>query len=644
MHQATETVRAGLAGAARGLEAHGIPVPELGGKLLRPLLAYAFVPDHLRPILNERFWYGALAVQMVHEASLLHDDILDGAAERRGAATVAAAKGIGPALVLGDHYLTAAYRAALMTGSSEFLGQFIMAVERTVDGEVRQNRATGDWLTPDCYEQIVRGKSGALMGAASCLGAAVSGCGDVERHVELGREVGALYQRIDDLLDYCVSARTGKEPLRDYRQEKWTWVLESVGIGRFGWARDRLLSVIFEPAAGAPAPAERALLALRSRTGDLRERLAAEAVGPLVGRLLETWLESATEGVARTIADAELARTGARHLGPVTPVRAAARPSRARRSSEAAVVEAALAIGGPDAWSGYFRRHAKTFSLAALLFPPDARRSVESLYAYCRLTDDLIDEPADDAPADVLLERLAVWRQLSRTAFEGEATDIPVLRHSMSEAARRGVSWIYPSALLDGVEMDVVGRSFENWADLERYTFGVAGAVGGWMTQLFGIQDPDVLARAHSLGHGMQLTNILRDVGEDLGRGRLYLPRELLTRHGVTRSALEALRGSRDPVPTSHADAMEELIAAADAHYAHAWPGIPALPGFFRRPVAAAASAYRGIHDEVRRNRYDNLRLRAHTSLGRKLTLSALALTSLRRVERTQSGLLGATT
>ncbi len=630
---ALDLVRSGLGRAARELAAREIPAPEPAGKLLRPLLAYGFVPERHRPRLDERFWYGALAIQMVHEASLLHDDILDDASERRGTVTMATAQGVGPALVMGDHFLTAAYRAASLTGSSEFLHHFIEAVERTVDGEVRQGRAMGQWLTAEVYERVVRGKSGALMGAASCLGPAILGGGGVEAIEDLGRDIGALYQSVDDLLDYCVSAPTGKQPLRDYRQEKWTWVLDLTDVDDFGWSDTALLVAIFGRPSGKPAAAERAVERLHRRAHGLAERSIALDASPLAGALLCSWVESARAGVANTVQEVATSRGEHRAncasaglpaaLAPVGPM---ARAALSHPSSEAVVVDAAHRIGGPESWPAYFRVHAKTFSLAALLFPADARQRVESLYAYCRLTDDLVDEPADGAPPDVLLERLAIWRQLSRAAFDGEATGIPVLRYAMTDAARAGVSWLYPNALLEGVEMDVAQLSFEMWSDLERYTFGVAGAVGGWMTQLFGVQDPDVLARAHSLGHGMQLTNILRDVGEDLGRGRLYLPRELLDRNGLTREVIEALHGSLDPLPASYVAAMDELMAVADGYYAHAWPGMEALPGFFRRPVAVAAAAYRGIHDEVRRNHYDNLRLRAHTSLGRKLLLGTRAL------------------
>jgi phytoene synthase len=119
----------------------------------------------------------------------------------------------------------------------------------------------------------------------------------------------------------------------------------------------------------------------------------------------------------------------------------------------------------------------------------------------------------------------------------------------------------------------------------------------------------------------MQITNIVRDVGEDWARGRLYLPGALLQSHGLAEGDIGRLAEGSGPLPSAYVDVVEAMIARADAYYEHAWPGIRALPGFFRRPVAAAASAYRGIHREVRRNGYDNLRRRAHTSMRAKLAL-----------------------
>lgn len=606
-------VHQGLDAAARPLRAQGVPVPDLEGKLLRPLVAYALVPPALRERLDERFWSGALAVQMVHEASLLHDDILDGAAERRGRPTLAASSGVATALVRGDHLLTGAYRAAAASGSPEFLACFIEAVERTVAGEVAQARCAGRRLDDQECLDVAVGKSGELVGAAAAVGGAVLGLGDVADRVRLGRELGAVYQQVDDLLDYCAAADTGKPALQDYRQRKWTWVLGVAGVTRFDLPDADLMQALFAAPPGADSAARRSLGLLHRRRDDLLTRARELSPGDtVVADVVEGWLDVATRGVcaqeeALGLRELELAR-GA----PPSP--------------ESQVAALAQSVGGPEAWPTYFGRHAKTFRFASRFFSREKGSLVAGLYAFCRFTDDLVDAPGDAVPAEVVEAWLEAWAQMARSAFEGHTTGVPLLDVVMGEAGRRGVSWRYPDALMAGVGMDLTPARYPDWAALEEYTFGVAGAVGGWVTQLFGIHDEALLARAHALGHGMQLTNIARDVGEDWERGRVYLPLDLLREHGLAPADIGALAQSRGPLPCSWRTMTEALLVRAEERYEEAWPGIRALPGWYRRPVAVAAQAYRGIHAEIRRSGYDNLRRRASTGASAKLVLAASGL------------------
>jgi phytoene synthase len=625
-----ELVRSELGRVAAELGARGLPVPTLDGKLLRPSFALAMVPASSRPALDDRFWSGALAIQMAHEASLLHDDVIDGATERRGRPTLAASRGSAAALVAGDHILTAAYRAAVATGSFEFVARFSEAVERTVAGEIAQHAGAGRVLSLAEYDSVVTGKSGELFGIAAILGGSVARLDQIELRHCLGCSFGNLYQRIDDLLDYCPGSDTGKPPFQDYRQGKWSWVLELSGIDGFGYDEDDVVHAIFARRTGRPSPARRALEILRDRQRLLLHhapRVGADS--DVLGALLSQCVGAAERGVAAqeaALAEARVVRTPVSHdpfdPGPREDVDPAALE---------AVRQQAEALGGPREWARYFGEHARTFRLAARLFPPREAGLVAGLYAYCRFTDDLVDDPADAPTVDELTRRLDAWRHLSLTAFDGTPTGVPLLDRVMADAAERGVARHYPEALLDGVAMDLEPRTWETWEELERYTFGVAGAVGGWMTQLFGCSDPELLEQAHALGHGMQLTNIARDVGEDLERGRLYLPGSLLDGYGLTAELLDAMASEEMPVTEEYRAAMGELLDRADRYYDTAWPGIRVLPPFFRRPVAAAASAYRGIHREIRRNGYDNLTRRAHTSTPRKIRLAWAGLVDAER-------------
>jgi phytoene synthase len=153
--------------------------------------------------------------------------------------------------------------------------------------------------------------------------------------------------------------------------------------------------------------------------------------------------------------------------------------------------------------------------------------------------------------------------------------------------------------------------------------------VGLWLTQLFGVRDPWALARAARLGHAMQLTNILRDVGEDLAHGRVYLPADLMRAHGVTRDELAAWQRGVERPHEGWRGLLEALMAEADAAYDDANEAMPTLPASFRRATAVAARVYRGIHDEIRRADYDTLRRRVWVRARRKLTLAAGALVEL---------------
>jgi phytoene synthase len=603
--------REGLEAAAADLAADGIRVPALEGKLLRPVVTWSLVEGHLDAEAERSVVLGALAIQMVHEASLLHDDILDGAETRRGKTSLAAARGPGVALVLGDSYLTGAYRAAARVQDPAFLHTFITAVERTVAGEAAQARHSGRILDETTYLDIVRGKSGELFGAATALAALARGMSEPEVAAarEFGRDLGALYQRIDDFLDYCPRIETGKAPFQDYRQKKFTFVLAEAGFGDFETDPEEVCRALFT--GGARSPMRRALGTIRSVRDDVLRR-GHELFGatPELDAVVEGWVrqgEGALGAHSMDVDEVEVVAAG--------------------EDARSVVVALARAVGGTAEWGRYFGHHSKSFRFAARLFPPEPRADVEGVYAFCRFTDDLVDEAG--VPAPMARERLEAWRSLVRAAYDGEETGIPLADVVMSRSARDGAPFHYIESLLEGVAMDLEPTDYRTLEELEVYTYRVASVVGGWITELFGLHEPALLQRAYSLGHAMQLTNILRDVGEDWRRGRLYLPLDRVEAHGVSRDDLDVLART-GAVPRGYPDLMEELIGVADRHYALASEAIPCLPSYYRRPVAVAARVYQGIHGEIRRNAYDNGSRRAYTSLRRKIRLGFSGLRDLR--------------
>ncbi|MEZ4422676.1 MAG: squalene/phytoene synthase family protein [Gemmatimonadota bacterium] len=598
-----ERVREHLTRAADVIRTAGLPVPSLRGSLHRPVTVTLAAGG--RP-LPESTWMGALALEMVHEASLLHDDVLDGAEIRRGRPTLVAERGVAAALVEGDHLLTGAYVVAQHSGRPSFVSRFAEAVFATVDGERSQGRRAGEALGVEAYRAIVARKTGALFGCAAFLGACGSDDDADPEWVRFGCDLGVLYQRVDDLLDYVPAAATGKAAFQDRRQQKWTWPLAHASA---------------ESWAAADGPCHRALSACVAELRDEAEalvdrgaRLGADVDG--VVTLTERWLAPVLAAVP----------TGGRW------------PSAAVTAGRARVEERVRTLDSADARAASFRLHSRSFSFAARLFPPEPRRRVAGVYGFCRFTDDLVDR-ADPLHPQRTLEDLDAWLGMASDAYHGRASGCVLVDSVMRDMVEHDVPFHYVRELVAGMRMDLEGRTYETMTELRLYTYRVASVVGGWLTELFGTHDPWVLERAAALGHAMQLTNILRDVGEDLRAGRLYLPASQLGRHGLTRADLEGMSDGERPIDARYRVLVQEMMAIAEADYDAAFEAIPHLPVFFQRPVAVAARVYMGIHEGIRRNGYDNLRRRAYTRVTDKLRLAGVGLWELGRARRNASAL-----
>ncbi|HEY0241616.1 MAG TPA: squalene/phytoene synthase family protein [Gemmatimonadaceae bacterium] len=583
-----EFVRYALGKTAEEAESRGMPRVELRGQLIRPSLAYeAAVCES--DALSREFWSGALAIQYAHEASLIHDDIVDEASTRRGEPTVAQARGVGSALVIGDHLLTASYRLAAATGSIDFVSLFAQCVERTVAGEIAQARSLGRVLTFDEYKVIAELKSGELLAASLSLGAALSNPSRIAARLELGRQLGLLYQMLDDLLDYCPATDTGKPALGDFRQKRWTWPLLETGDLTFD---DPCTDVARSLREGGFA---RCLERIEREAKALSERLTAEFAGDVGQSLIDEWLTRARDAVARE------------QLESV--------PSVALRSglpAEEDVIE-------------YLARNSKSFRFASRFFPQRELSSVARVYAFCRITDDIVDKTAG-AEAGALLGE---WMHLARSAYDGRATGIRFLDQAMEEMRSRAIPFVYAEELAEGMRMDLRGQRYGSVAELRTYTYRVASVVGLWLTELAGVRDRSTLKHAEALGHAMQLTNILRDVGEDARQGRIYLPLNRLKTYGITAASIAAAARGDAPPPSRFPDLVEELLRLAERDYAFALTGVRDLPTSFQRPVAVAAHVYRGIHGEIRRNGYDCLTRRAVTSTRSKAMFAARAIWEL---------------
>jgi phytoene synthase len=262
------------------------------------------------------------------------------------------------------------------------------------------------------------------------------------------------------------------------------------------------------------------------------------------------------------------------------------------------------------------RDASRSFYLSTLLLPRPKRRAIQALYAFLRTTDNIVD--ADDDGAR--LATLEHWRLRSRRL--GADQDHPVLRAWADTRERYGVPQALAEELIDGVKMDLTVSRYADFAALERYCYRVASTVGLMSMQIIGCVDdrPATLAAAAPcaarLGLAMQLTNILRDVGEDARAGRIYLPQDELRAAGCREG--DILTGTITPAFRRFLAAQ---IARTDALYETSLPGIALLHLEGRFAVSAAAAIYRGILPQIVANDYDVFTRRAHLTLRQKLAL-----------------------
>ena len=211
--------------------------------------------------------------------------------------------------------------------------------------------------------------------------------------------------------------------------------------------------------------------------------------------------------------------------------------------------------------ASYMARHARSFRFAALLLRGAERDRVARVYAWCRFTDDLVDAAAGgDASAEANLD---AWLACARGAYAGHACGIALVDRVMTEMAERGIPFAYAAELVAGVRSDLRFAPYPDAAALRVYTHRVAGVVGRWLTELHGVRDPWMLERAAALGHAMQLTNILRDVGEDWDQGRVYIPLAILADHGLAPEDIGALRRGERRVDAAYRGLLEALMAVA---------------------------------------------------------------------------------
>ena len=260
---------------------------------------------------------------------------------------------------------------------------------------------------------------------------------------------------------------------------------------------------------------------------------------------------------------------------------------------------------------------AKTFYLGTLLMPPAKRRAIWAIYVWCRRTDELMDSPeAMTCPEAELALRLDAWEQRTRELFEGTVRD--GLDRVMADTIERYPQPIQPYLdMIEGMRMDLTTHRYATFEQLKLYCYRVAGTVGLMTQEVMGIHPaytsapwsdpPDTSEAAVALGIANQLTNILRDVGEDRARGRIYLPQEDLERFGYSEEELMA--GSLND---SWRELMRFQLQRAREWFARSEAGVRWLAPDARWPVWASLRLYRGILDVIEELDYDVFNYRAY--------------------------------
>ncbi|HEY2670867.1 MAG TPA: phytoene/squalene synthase family protein [Rugosimonospora sp.] len=278
------------------------------------------------------------------------------------------------------------------------------------------------------------------------------------------------------------------------------------------------------------------------------------------------------------------------------------------------------------------RRHGRTYYLATLLLPQWKRRHVHALYGFTRYADEIVDAFDDSTPA----RRAARLREWGGRFFAGDLDDplLPAVLHTIEIF---GLDRGDFERFLGSMAMDLTVAEYQTYDDLLGYMEGSAAAIGTMMLPILmaggGAADGEVAGAgraaarepARQLGLAFQLTNFIRDVGEDLDRDRLYLPVEDLDRFGVTVDDLRA--ASRAGAATEPIRALVAFeVARAQRHYERAAPGVAMLAPTSQACIRTALLLYRGILDEVAQADYDVLARRARVPVPRRLTVAAGSL------------------
>ena len=266
-------------------------------------------------------------------------------------------------------------------------------------------------------------------------------------------------------------------------------------------------------------------------------------------------------------------------------------------------------------------KHGKTYYLATLLLPKEKRPYVHALYGFARYADEIVDDLSSQLSEREKAAELNNWGNLVLADLKSGSSQDPIAAALVDTATKFAIPISYFEAFLNSMKMDLTVTEYHTYQDLYEYVYGSAAVIGLQMVSILGTESAEQFEAAkiaaEKLGIAFQLANFIRDVGEDLDRGRVYLPITELQSHGVTRQMLE-----NKVVTPQIKNALKEQIARVRRLQLESAPGIELLSTNSRECIKAASELYCGIVDEVEKIDYEVFSKRAKTSTFRRMKVA----------------------